>query len=226
MARIAVAAAIPKLARWGGLRRDVRLRILPSHGALEREAGQSGVPWLRAWARQDTVLLQDPLTWEGGPASQLQLDELLLHELTHCVMYQQAAAGPGWQRKGIPVWFREGMASYTADQGYRRGSLPRLQESFRHGDPLAGRPRLDRADNEAVYGAGHHAFAFFVRRYGEQAVRRLLQAMDAGDDFDRAFVRAVGLERRGFEREFRHYVAMEGWRRQTVDVAGTGLEAP
>ena len=42
------------------------------------------------------------------------LNELLTHELTHCVMYQRAGTDLNWSLKGIPLWFREGMASVTA----------------------------------------------------------------------------------------------------------------
>ena len=49
-----------------------------------------------------------------------QVAELLTHELTHCLMYQRSATADSWPYKGIPLWFREGMASVTAHQGYRR----------------------------------------------------------------------------------------------------------
>src|SRR6185295_2154512 len=68
-----------------------RLRLAPGLGALRR--GLRPVP--------------------------ADVDELMLHELTHCVMYQRSASAADWSRKRIPLWFREGMASVTASQSYR-----------------------------------------------------------------------------------------------------------
>ncbi|MGI5861065.1 MAG: hypothetical protein ACOX6T_03300 [Myxococcales bacterium] len=215
MVRRALSAAGPRLARWGSLRDPVEVRVLPTHESLERAVGRPGYAWLRAWARREVVFVQSPPTWfEGGP-TQPQVNELLLHELTHCVMYQAASPGDEWQRKGIPVWFREGMASVTANQGYRRASwasLARLLAGPPSEDPIAAPERLFRDESDAVYSAGHHAFAFLVRRYGDGAVRGILAEMYAGRDFEQAFEAAIGIRADAFIREFKRYVLMGGWR--------------
>jgi hypothetical protein len=213
--RRAVENAAPRLARWGVLRREVTVRVLRDHAALEAAIGKSGYPWLRAWATFGEIHVQSPASWTPTGASQAQTDELVLHELTHCLMYQQAAQGSEWRRKAIPVWFREGMASYTADQGYRRGSLAELNGRLadaRAIDPIEGAGGIYRAESEAVYTAAHHAFVFLVQRYREEGVRRILAAMYEGRSFDAAFREAIGIDRSGFELEFRNYVLMQGWR--------------
>ena len=111
MVRLAVERALPKLARWGAFDDSVTIVIHPNHAALERAANRSGYDFLRAWARYEQIELQSPRTWTLLGASQSQVDELLLHELTHSLMYQVASDMMGWTRKGIPLWFREGMAS-------------------------------------------------------------------------------------------------------------------
>ena len=89
-ARIAarLIAAGPHLSRWGSFRHRVKIRVLPDHAALEDRIGMHGYPWLRAWAFGDQVLLQSPRTWSGLAEDSDELTELLVHELTHALMYQ------------------------------------------------------------------------------------------------------------------------------------------
>lgn len=209
----ALQAAGPKLQRWGVLRERVMVKVVPDHEALEQAVDRPGYSWLRAWARYAVIYVQSPATWLFGDDAQVQLDELLLHELTHCLMYQRSGGDPGWQEKGIPLWFREGMASVTAGQGYRRGTLGSLASQVRAGEELiADAEGLYRQKSEAVYAAAHHAFEFLLRRHGDDGVRRVLESMGAGRRFDAAFEEGLGVSRPAFERQFRNFVSMERWR--------------
>jgi hypothetical protein len=207
--RLAVERALPRLNRWGTFDDSVTIVIHPNHAALERAANRPGHDFLRAWARYEQIELQSPDTWTLLGASQPQVDELLLHELTHSLMYQVASDRLGWTRKRIPLWFREGMASYTAEQGYRVPSLEDLERFWRAqptADPLTQAETLYQGRSDIVYGAAHHAFTFLVRRYGEPAVRDVLHAMSRGPDFPDAFAEAVGLTHEDFLQDFRRYV--------------------
>ncbi len=212
----AIDKASPGLARWGGLREPVHVYILPSHQALEDAVHRQDHGWLRAWARYDEVFLQSPRTWGVLGAPQSDIDELVLHELTHTVMYQQAANRTHWSRKGIPLWFREGMASFTANQGYRWPSLEDLAR-FIHRNPdkhpVADPEPLYQRESAIVYGAAHHAFAFLVRRYGEDEVREILQAMREQElDFRSAFEQSTGVTEKAFVEDFTRYVRLRGFR--------------
>ncbi|MBM7115075.1 hypothetical protein I3V78_16085 [Archangium primigenium] len=207
--------ALPRLERWGTPREPIIVRMMPTHASLEAAARQRGMGWLRAWSRYDEVLLQTPSTWGLASASPAQLTELLLHELTHTLMYQLAADRLGWTRKHIPLWFREGMASYTAEQGYRWVSLEEIARYLERNpgaDPLHAPDALYRDESNLVYGMAHHAFAFLVRRYGEERVREVLGEMRGGPAFAEAFERAVGLSEEAFTRDFTHYVRWRGFR--------------
>ncbi len=213
--RQAVHNAAPKLLRWGTLREPVVVRVHPNHKALERAADRRGYAWLRAWARYDVVDVQSPRTWGLFGASQNQVDELLLHELTHSVMYQVASDRPNWRRTGIPVWFREGMASYTSDQGYRWPTLEQLTRYLGEHpgqDLLAFPAEMYQDESAVVYGAAHHAFTFLVKRYGEASVRALLREMGQGATFAAAFEHSVGLPLASFERDFDRYVRWRGFK--------------
>ncbi|AEI66131.1 hypothetical protein LILAB_21155 [Corallococcus macrosporus] len=213
--RLAVERALPRLQRWGTFDDTVTIVVHPNHASLERAANRPGHDFLRAWARYEQIELQSPRTWSSRGASQGQVDELLLHELTHSLMYQVASDRLGWTRKRIPLWFREGMASYTAEQGYRVSSLDDLEQYWRkhpHADPLSQADALYQAESGVVYGAAHHAFTFLVRRYGEDAIRGVLDAMGRGPDFDRAFQQAVGVPQERFLQDFRRYVRLRGFK--------------
>jgi hypothetical protein len=215
MVRASLEHAGPRLARWGKLRKPVTVRVHLDHKALERAAGRSGYAWLRAWARYDVVDVQAPRTWSPLRASQEDLNETMLHELTHTVMYQAAADVGGWRQKKIPAWFREGMASYTAAQSYRwptLESLARTLEAHPTWEPLL-RPEPLYADQMPVaYGAAHHAFSFLVSRYGEDTVRALLAEMSRGPDFPVAFTSTVGLPPETFLRDFSRYLRLRGFK--------------
>ncbi|WP_223634620.1 hypothetical protein [Corallococcus sp. EGB] len=215
MVRRAVENAGPRLSRWGSFQEPVTLIIHPNHAALERAAHRPGYDFLRAWARYEQVEVQSPRTWTRAGATQRQVDELLLHELTHSLMWQASATVSDWTRKGIPLWFSEGMASYTAGQGYRVPSLEDLSR-FLHdhpqADPLARAESLYETENATVYGAAHHAFTFLMERYGEARVRGILAAMRRGQDFTGGFLAAIGLPVDAFLRDFRRYVFLRGFK--------------
>jgi hypothetical protein len=157
MVRTALENAGPRLARWGKLQTPVTVRLHPDHASLERAARRSGYDWLRAWARYDVVDVQAPDTWRPVSATQQDLNENILHELTHTVMYQVAADQGGWRQKKIPAWFREGMASYTAEQAYRWPTLETLARTLEDNptwEPLLRPEPLYAEQMPVAYGAG------------------------------------------------------------------------
>jgi hypothetical protein len=209
----ALAQAIPPTTRWGALLAPVTITIHPDHAALEEAARRPGYGWLRAWARFGSIELQSPASWGFFRATDAQVVELLTHELTHCVMYQRAATEWSWSLLGIPVWFREGMASVTAGQGSRRGTLEDLRRFYEQepgGDPLRHPEPLYQARSELVYAAAHHAFAFLLDRFGEARVLESLRRMQGGATFQEAFEEAFGLSEKAFDADFRRHVAATG----------------
>lgn len=212
---VALKSAAPQMEVWGRFRVPVVVRVYPDHASLELAVHRVGYDWLRAWARYDEVFLQSPSTYsifESGPGN---LAELLTHEITHCLMYQLAASRSDWRRKDrqIPIWYREGMASWTASQGHRRMSEARIGKRIRETgeDPIADAGSLYQDESEIVYGAAHWAFSFLVERYGQDAVRDTLKAMATGVHFADAFGQSVGLSVRAFEAEFVRYLTWDGW---------------
>lgn len=235
--RGALERAVPRIARWGGLRHPVTVTIHPSHDALEAAVHRQGYEWLRAWARFQTIDLQSPRTWSFFGPSERKLDELVTHELTHCAMYQLAGDELTWMYKEIPRWFSEGVASVTAGQGYRYGGIEELFEFYQEklpgsgdgvpsrvraaaavtpqpGDPIVDPDPIYQDQSHVVYGAAHHAAQFLVARYGEARVLDVIRLMGTGLRFPAAFRQAIGITDVEFASDFRRYVVWEGWRRR------------
>jgi hypothetical protein len=195
----ALVSAASRAARWGSFRDGVTIRVLPDHEALEEAVDRRGYPWLRAWAFGSEILLQSPRTWTSADG---ELAELLAHELTHSLMYQRLQPAFPWQADEPPLWFREGMASVTAEQGHRRLSIEELRRwtAANPGANLLRPPaKLYRDEKDAVYGAAHRAFELLLRTTGDEAIRELLRRASAGSPFPDAFRGATGHELSEFE---------------------------
>jgi hypothetical protein len=197
--RRALRVAVPMAKRWGALSAPVTITIHPTHEALEVAAGRSDHAWLRAWARRDSVDLQSPRTWSRGAATDAELAQLLAHELTHCAMYQ-ALGRDARRARGVPIWFREGMATTSAEEHPAAVDGPRAS-----GDPLTPSALLYRTDSPLVYATADRAFRFLVRRCGEERIRRLLERVRGGTGFPEAFQEIMGVALSTFEDEFRSY---------------------
>ncbi len=202
LARLAplAAEALPPLQRWGGLRAPTRIVVVPSHAALEARAHRAGYGWLRAWARYDVVYVQALRSWEITPPLP-EVQALLTHELAHCAMYQAASSGDDWARKEIPLWFREGLASWTAKQGGKRLSreeLRRALDARPDVNPFVDAEQRAQREDRLVYGAAHWAFAA-LEQLGDARILSLLEAMRRGWTFPTAFAQIYGDEPQTFE---------------------------
>jgi hypothetical protein len=194
------AEALLPLGRWGGLREPTRIIVVPSHAALEERARRPGYAWLRAWGRYDVVYLQAPRTARPIP-SLAELRDLLTHELTHCVMYQSVGPPDASKEERIPLWFREGLASWTAKQAAKRLSRETLARALtaRPGlNPYANSEALLRTEEPVVYAASHWAFAR-LEQSGDDKVIELLTEMRHGATFSVAFAQVYGEEVTAFE---------------------------
>jgi hypothetical protein len=214
----AIRDAVPRLNRWGEFRELVKVYVLGDHQELEHATGRTNYPWLRAWARYGEVLIQAPHTWGLLAPTQSEVNELVLHELTHCLVYQLAAGPQDWSKKKIPLWFREGIAAFTAAQRYRWPTLDELARFYAAHpgqDPLLAGDELYREQSNFVYASAYYAFAFLRKRYGEGAIRELMYQMQQGASFPEAFERAIGISVDAFVREFERYVRWRDVGRRT-----------
>ena len=208
----AIGKAEGGLARWGGLQEPVTVYVVSTHDDLEAAVHRRGYDWLRAWGRYDDVVFQAPSTWTTQDE---RVNELVLHELTHCLLFQRSSTRETWLQKKIPLWFREGMAVATAGQAHLYPSLEDsalwLQrnpgsDAFRDGESLS----VDHSTE--VYGLALHAFTFLERRYGAQKVEGLMATMREGSDFEVAFVKTIGVPVARFQSDFENYLRLRAFR--------------
>ena len=210
--RGALERSVARLERWGSLAVAVTVRIAPTHAALERAVGRRGYDWLRAWARYDDLIVQSPGSWAG---TDRDVDELIVHELTHCLLFQRSGTSKNWDSKQIPLWFREGMATVTADQGLRFPSLEDLADWLLRNPELDVFGDAEQLSKEAygqIYGTSFHAMRFLLKRVGDKAIVDMMAAMQQGDDFEGAFTRASGTTPKRFEADFLNYLRFRGFR--------------
>ena len=116
-------------------------------------------------------------------------------------MYQAAASEAEWSHKEIPLWFREGFASWTAHQAGKRLSREALARALRARpalDPLRDGETRYRTEEAVVYASAHWAFALLVAR-GEAKVATVLSLMHDGFRFPAAFAQAYGEDPEIFE---------------------------
>ena len=203
--------AFSRLPGWGVYREDIDLYIYPDHGSMEEGTWQYGKQWMVGFGQYATVSLQSPRTWSQNQW-QRHFREVMAHELTHILMYQTACNRCFWFWCGIPLWYREGFASYVADQGWRRGDRAGLREYYlgsRYaGDPLADGEAVKSRNPAVVYRAGHWAFADLVTLCGKERMAGIFNAMGRGDSFDDAFLHTVGVSAAEYAREWQNDVQM------------------
>ncbi|MCB9638720.1 MAG: hypothetical protein H6727_07415 [Myxococcales bacterium] len=191
--------------RWSTLESPLHMRLFPTHRSLE-EAIQLKLSWVRAWARYDSVWLQSPRTWKRK-FFQWPLTELLTHELNHVAMFQLCCSRKNWEKRYIPLWFREGMASVTARQEYLRLSIERLRSFFAtvHGKSvwrnLESVDALRFYQNE-LYSLGHWMFLDLQDRLKVEGVRKILLGMRGGLSFQKSFQKQVGMSVPAFLQDF------------------------
>lgn len=208
----AITKAVPALERWGGLKEPITVYIVDSHADLEAVVRRPGFAWLRAWGRYDEVIFQAPSTWA---MKEELVEQLVLHELTHCLLFQRSGTRDTWILKSIPLWFREGMAISTAKQAALYPSLedsalwlqrnPTL-DAFHDGDALS------EGHSAQVYGLALHAFEFLEKRYGKVRIEALMTTMRAGGNFEAAFAAVIGIEVLRFQRDFENYLRLRAFR--------------
>ncbi len=196
--------------RWGKLEKDLHIRIFPSHRTLE-EAVMKPYEWLRAWAMYDQIYLQSPLTWRAR-YYRYPLLELLIHEITHVTMYQLCGTSTSWNQKQIPLWFREGMASVTAHQQYRRTQWKQLRQLIRKtrwGQKFLAHPAHYLKEHQPlIYSLGHWMFLVLLERWKDEGIRLMLSQMKDGASYKEAFTQMTRMTPKEFKNYF--YKRLQG----------------
>ncbi len=185
-----------------GLPFDLRPTVVP---APDREAFRrlGGRAWLSAFAmprKQLVVLDLSRLDRHAG-----DLYAILKHEYAHLALHQAIARRrlPRWLDEGAAQWASDGLSEYLP--AAQRSLLPQAAAAGRllWMDELADRFPDDSQGLHLAYEQSRSFVNYLVRRFGEDALRRLLQSLAAGAAPWEAFEEAMGVELAVLEDDWR-----------------------
>ncbi len=135
------------------------------------------------------IALRGPQAPKGGP---IMYGGTLAHELCHVLIFMRL----GRYYDQIPVWLNEGLAQYFAKDWDLSQSA--LLSSFYLGKQLIPFPDLTDSfpatERQAriAYTQSLHFVSYFIKKYGKEAVGRILQGLSQGASFHTAFRQATG----------------------------------
>jgi hypothetical protein len=157
-------------------------------GTRENVGGQANAAIRTLFAQIGPGLLDSP--WVGV---------VIPHELTHLV-FDTAVRNP---YHFPPRWLNEGLAVYLSE-GYGSSDRSAVAAAVRDGtlQPLSGLTAQFPTRQEAFFLAYSESVAavdFLVRRFGRDALVRLVRAYAGGVTDDEAFRAALGVDLAGFE---------------------------
>jgi hypothetical protein len=157
-------------------------------GTRENVGGQANAEIRTLFAQIGPGLLDSP--WVGV---------VIPHELTHLV-FDTAVRNP---YHFPPRWLNEGLAVYLSE-GYGSSDRSAVAAAVRDGtlQPLSGLTAQFPTRRDAfflAYSESVSAVDFLVRRFGRDAVGRLVRAYADGVTDDEAFRAALGVDLAGFE---------------------------
>lgn len=180
------------LSNWGRFSRPVQLRTTRDQDELRAAAPCVTQLQLSGVAHLDGLVLLAPSAWTVPPGPRA-LEQALLHELAHVLMFQRCAPPGAAHAAYVPTWFREGMATVIAEgpplPNHRRelGNHADLDELPQASDAVMAR------HPEACYLAASLLFQAWMDRFGPVGLTSLCRAMRAGHNFAAAHERACGM---------------------------------
>jgi WD40 repeat protein len=140
------------------------------------------------------------------------LRHVLVHELTHAVMFDKLYGGSAASliaRQGfyqIPLWFAEGMAEYMS-LGTESNELMFLRDGTLEGYL----PPLEYSGGYIVYKQGQSALTYLVNRFGEDRLKDILERSRQMHNFDAAFERSTGTTVAKFDEQWHEWLKKKFW---------------
>jgi len=182
---------LSQTARWGTLREAVVIRIHSTSEGFRAAIPHGHHDWINGWATNRSVDLLSPRA-AGVERWRDQLREVVLHELTHVIFFQNAQLSDDWRTTAIPFWFVEGMAVCTANPTVqpRDWAWVRSQKfGLKMQELLNPSPLALKQQPALVYGAAAVAFEALTRLKGEAGVRKIISGLSNGKIFSEVFRR-------------------------------------
>lgn len=195
------------MARWLGVEalRHPHIYLVEDYAQMRARGGAGAPEWAVAIARRDGVLVFR-LDLLGRTLNQ-SLDLVLKHEVVHFVL-SDLDRRP--RPRGLPRWFEEGLCVHHAGVAYLEADTT-LERMASAGElpTFAAVEELffvNQRGAAIAYKLGHTVVEEFLRRFGDDALRRLLRAFAGGKDFAAAFEDATGTRLDEFETRWRESI--------------------
>ncbi len=202
-------AIVADLKRKLGLTFTIRPTVVP---APNREAYYrlGGRPWFTAFALPRKQLVVLDTSRLDQPAGDLYAT--LKHEFAHLALHQAI------DRRRLPRWLDEGTAQWASDgiseylPAVQRSLLPQAAAAGRlfDLDELAELFPEDPRGLQLAYEQSRSFVNYLVRRFGDEALRRLLQSLASGASPWEAFEEVLGMRLVDAEAEWRHGLRSPG----------------
>ena len=130
------------------------------------------------------------------------------HEFVH-ILVAEAAGGSSAL---VPAWLNEGLAEYgnidktdEYDAALRYGIYTRRIRPLWYQQTFSGEPE----DILIAYGQGKSVVEFMVRRWGEDRITDLFEALRHSRDIDTALMRVYGVDQYGMDSAWRRSLGLE-----------------
>ncbi len=200
--------AVARARRWGPLE-SATIVVHRSDESFRAATGETGRSALRAWTIYDQVHVRSPNAWGLLGAGEREVQDVLAHELVHCVANQRIGDRDAWARRPLPFWFREGMGIDVPDDQVDRAIRARLRTFESRRTPPTGESALARAGAllpeypDLAYATAYVAFRELLGHGGDAVVGRILDGVREGAPFAESFAAAAGLPVEAFDAEVR-----------------------
>lgn len=130
------------------------------------------------------------------------------HEFVHLLVAEAA----GGSSALVPTWLNEGLAEYgnidktdEYDAALRYGIYTRRIRPLWYQQTFSGEPE----DILIAYGQGKSVVEFMVRRWGEDRIKALFEALRHSRDIDTALMRVYGVDQYGMDSAWRRSLGLE-----------------
>ncbi|MHC4163754.1 MAG: peptidase MA family metallohydrolase [Planctomycetota bacterium] len=182
-----------RVAAWLGVEplRHPHIYLVEDYAQMRARGGEGVPEWAVAIARRDGVLVfrLDRLDRTLNQS----LDLVLKHEVVHYVL---ADLDRRPRPRRLPRWFEEGLCVHHAGVAYVEAdtTLERMAAAGRL-PAFADVEELffvNQRGAAIAYKLGNAVVEEFLRRFGDDALRRLLRAFGGGQGFQAAFLDATG----------------------------------
>jgi hypothetical protein len=180
-----------------GLNTDRQLKIYIANSGAE--FGQLTGWKLPLWAQgvafpeENTIVLKSP-RWSG---SSFDLGRAAAHEYVHILINRGS--------EKVPLWLNEGLAVLLSGESYfdsRLISLSSLSGRFLTFDEMEEVLKFNHLKAGLAYQQSLSATQYLVSQFGWEAVRNIFKGLEAGEDFETAFMKSTGLWVNEFEAEW------------------------